>query len=226
VTQRLGDLPRVHVVTNDEVLSRDGWVGAATSVLEAGGPAVALHLRAPRGDGRSIFQMIIDLLPVAERMKSWLVVNDRVDVGMAAGLGAIHLGGRSLPLKVVRRLVAEGVQLGVSGHSVKDATEARRGGADYAFVGTVFPSASHPGVEGMGLDALERVSEGAEDWPLVGIGGIDVERAGSVIAAGAHGVAAIGGIWNEPSPAVAVRGYIEAVEAASFGVANEMRREA
>lgn len=226
MTQRLGELPRVHVVTNDEVLSRDGWLRTAMSVLEVGGPAVALHLRAPRGDGRSIFRLIIDLLPVAERTKSWLVVNDRVDVGMAAGVGAIHLGGRSLPLKVARRLVAAGVRLGVSGHSVKDATEAQRGGADYAFVGTVFASASHPGVQGMGLEAFERVSAGTEDWPLVGIGGIGVERAGSVVAAGAHGVAAIAGIWNAQSPAVAVRGYIEAVEAVSCGVGHEMRREA
>jgi len=208
-----GGDPWLHVVTNDEVLAREGWVRIATSVLEAGGGAVALHIRGPRTCGATIHRLTTQLLPDALRTRSLLVVNDRVDVALAAGVGAVHVGRRSLPLDSVRDLVGADVCVGVSCRSGEEVARAQSKGADYAFVGTIFATATHPGEPGMGVAGLQNAVEGAEGLPVIAIGGVDVRHAGDVQAAGAHGVAAIRGVWDAAEPATAVTAYLAVLEA-------------
>lgn len=207
------EVPSVHVVTDDHVLERDDWLRDATSVLEAGGSSIALHVRGRRTHGATLFRLATTLLRESQRTRGWIVVNDRVDVGLACGAGAIHLGSRSLPIDVVRGLVDEGTRIGVSCHARDDVARARSGGADYAFVGTVFSSSTHPDESGIGVEGLKDASRGSGLWPVIGIGGIDVARAGSVTASGGYGVAAISGVWSTENPAEAVAAYIEAVSA-------------
>jgi thiamine-phosphate diphosphorylase len=91
-------------------------------------------------------------------------------------------------------------------------------GADYAFLGTIYPTASHPGVEGLGVAALAEACRRSPEFPIVGIGGIGPERTADVIASGAYGVAAVRGIWDAPDPPSAVRRYLE-------GVGNRRERQ-
>lgn len=205
--------PRLHVVTDDDILAREAWVSVAVSVLEAGGSAVALHIRGPRTDGATIHRLTMTLLPEARRTGALLVVNDRVDVALASGVGAVHVGLRSLPLHSVRGLVGPDVQVGVSCHSGEEVAQARSGGADYAFVGTIFSTPTHPGEPGMGVDGLKGVVARAGDLPLIGIGGVDVIGAGAVRAAGAHGAATIRGVWDAEEPTLAVMAYVSALKA-------------
>lgn len=117
-----------------------------------------------------------------------IVVNDRADVAAAARAAGVHLPARGMPTGRVKAL-GGGWCVGRSTH---DADEpGADAAADYWLFGTVFPTASKPGVTGAGLTAL-RAAVHAASAPVLAIGGIDPERAAACAAAGAGGVAAIG----------------------------------
>jgi thiamine-phosphate pyrophosphorylase len=137
-----------------------------------------------------------------------VVVNDRVDVALAAGADGVHLGRDDLPVAAVRRL-APGLLVGATCRDRAQAEAAARDGADYAGFGPVFASSSKAGLPApLGLAA---VTAAAGLLPLVAIGGIEPATARAAREAGAHGVAVIGAIWRQPDPVVAARELLEAV---------------
>ena len=126
-----------------------------------------------------------------------VLVNDRLDVALAAGADGAHLGERSLPVGEARRLLGERHMaapeflLGASTHSVQSVREAAAGGADYVIFGPVFatPSKLAYGAP-QGIERLEEACRSVS-IPLIAIGGVTVENARECIAAGAAGIAAI-----------------------------------
>src|SRR5262249_21250720 len=134
--------------------------------------------------------LVSELLAVTRRTPSRIVVNDRLDVALAAGADGVHLRADSIPVAEARRLAPAGFLIGRSVHSAAEAAAAR--GADYLIAGTVFPARSQgtpPPL--LGSDGL-RAMVSATPAPVLAIGGITLERLEDVAAAGAAGVAAIG----------------------------------
>ena len=203
-------LPALHLVTDDDVLAAPGFPDRAREAMTAGGDVVALHLRGPRSGGRRLHDLAVELEEAAQGTGSLLVVNDRVDVALAVGLDAVHLGGRSLSVAEARRLLGDRVLVGRSTHDAPEARAAASEGADYVFYGHVYETPSHPDREGRGRDGLaEAVKETVR--PVVAIGGISPERVEEVKGAGAAGVAVLGGVWRVRSPGEAVSEYISAL---------------
>lgn len=203
-------LPSLHVVTNGEVVGRDSWLSAASGVLEVGGPNLALHVRSPGGNGRDLFHWCSKLAPIARRSGALLLVNDRVDIALALGLGS-QLGQRSLGAGDARTVLGRGAQIGVSCHRSEEVVEAADSGADHVFFGSVFESRSHPGGNGEGLESLATIVRVAGRVPVIAIGGIDLASASAVVAAGAHGAAVIRGVWDASDSRAATVGYISAL---------------
>jgi thiamine monophosphate synthase len=85
---------------------------------------------------------------------------------------------------------------------------------DFLVVGTIFESASHPGMASGGLGRLHEI-QGVVGLPLLAIGGVTAERVEEVVAAGAYGVAVRGGIWDSSDPKEATRGYLKGLEGGS-----------
>jgi thiamine-phosphate pyrophosphorylase len=130
---------------------------------------------------------------------SWVtrvVVNDRVDVALAAGAWGVHLGGDSLGVREVVEWCRRGnappeFSIGVSCHSVKEAKEAESAGASYIFFGPVFDT---PSKRSFGApQGIERLTEicAAQRVPVLAIGGVDENNARECLNAGARGIAAI-----------------------------------
>ncbi|HSH74733.1 MAG TPA: thiamine phosphate synthase [Longimicrobiales bacterium] len=205
-------LPRLHVVTDDSVLRSPAWEARAIEVLESGGGDLCLHLRGPRTDAATVFRLARALLSHARRAGAALFVNDRVDVALAADLDGVQLGERSLPVGSARALLAPDRWLGASCHSSSCAVAARAEGADYAFLGTIFPTPSHPGVEGMGREGLASALSCLSGFPVLGIGGIGPASVPGVRGAGAYGVAVVRGVWDARDPAEAVRRYVSMMD--------------
>ncbi|MFC6694950.1 thiamine phosphate synthase [Nocardioides daphniae] len=137
-----------------------------------------------------------------------VVVNDRLDVALAAGADGVHLGAEDLPVADAVRL-APHLWVGATCRSLRAVERAAAAGATYAGFGPLFATASKPGLPApLGLEALTRATG---PLPLVGIGGLDAERAAAARAAGAHGVAVIGGIWRAPDPLSAAKELVKAV---------------
>jgi thiamine-phosphate pyrophosphorylase len=129
----------------------------------------------------------------AEESGARVLVNDRVDVALAARAAGVHLPARAVDCSRVRPIVPEGFLVGRSVHSLDEAAAAARGGGcDYLVFGAVFESRSKPvGHPVAGVDALAEVCA-AVSLPVLAVGGITPDRAPDVARAGAAGVAAIG----------------------------------
>jgi thiamine-phosphate diphosphorylase len=199
-------LPRLHLITSDEVLGARDFQDRATALLAAHGSAVALHVRGHGLGGRALLDIVRSL---ASARAAALLVNDRLDVALAAEVGA-QVGRRSLPVAAARRLLPRN-WLGYSAHAAREAEEAVRAGADFVVLGTIFATPSHPGWPGAGVGLIV---EAARVALVIAIGGITPARVEPCIAAGAHGVAVLGGVWNATDPVAATAKYLEALEAA------------
>ncbi len=206
-------LPRLHLVTDDAVLARPSFAATAGTLLAVGGSQVALHLRGPHTPGRPLWQAVRTLAPAAESAGGLLVVNDRVDVALAAGVGAVQLGQRSLPTGQARALLGEGARIGVSTHRGAEVRRAVAEGADWLFVGTLHSTPSHPGRAGRGVGAVTDAVAHAGSRPVLGIGGVGPHDVEAIRAAGGWGVAVLGGVWHAADAVSALRRYLAALDA-------------
>ena len=121
-----------------------------------------------------------------------VLVNDRLDVALAAGAHGVHLRSDSFPATRARAMVSPGFLIGRSVHSVEDARRACAGEAvDYLVFGTVFATPSKPGRQPAGVAVLADVVR-ATTVPVLAVGGVSAENAAQVAQAGAAGIAAIG----------------------------------
>jgi thiamine-phosphate pyrophosphorylase len=160
------------------------------------------------------------VLPLAERLRArcaaagaTFIVNDRVDLAVAAGADGVHVGQDDLPARAVRPLLRAGMILGVSTHSVAQARAAQADGADYIAVGSMFPTRSKAEFELVGTDLLRKL-RGEIRVPLIGIGGITHANVGEVIAAGGDGVAVISAVCAADDPRVAAERFIALIRSA------------
>ena len=131
-----------------------------------------------------------------------LVINERVDVAVAAGAQGVQLGEDALSVEEARKILPPGSCVGRSVHSVDGAIEAENAGADFLVVGTMFATGSHPGAA-----ASCRA-------PLLGIGGITPDNLAMVVRAGASGVAVIRSILGAEDPERAARTLKESLSEA------------
>jgi thiamine-phosphate diphosphorylase len=138
-----------------------------------------------------------------------LVVNDRVDVALAAGADGVHLGQDDLPVAAARAIAGERLRIGLSTHTVAQAIAPGAADADYLAFGPVFATTSkETGYEPRGLELLAEIRRRVADRPLVAIGGIGPENAPAVLAAGADAVAMISALRVGPDPAARAAGVL------------------
>lgn len=203
-------IPLVHAVTSDGVLARADFLGRARHVMEALGPRGAVHLRSRIVPAARLYEVAVALGAVRERTGAWVVINDRVDVACAARASAVQLTTRSVSIPDARRMAGT-MPLGASAHAVTDASSAAAQGADWIVVGHVYETPSHPDEPARGLD-LVRESSAATATPVIAIGGIKPQHVHALLDAGAHGVAAISGIWGANDAERAAADYLSRYE--------------
>lgn len=185
------ELPRVHAVTSDVILASQNFYDRAAMLADS--QYLAIHVRGKHLDAAALTATVEGL---RERIGSTaLFMNDRVDLALILET-SIHLPANGLPTDKVKRLVPRNIMVGRSTHSAAEARRAFEQGADYVFLGPIWPSQSHPASTGIGLDPISESLPGK----IIAIGGIDSERASACVAAGAYGVAAISSLWDNPRP--------------------------
>ena len=197
-------LPRLDAVTDAAVLALDD-LGVRAAAIAAAGSGVALHARDRSAGGARLAAVAQRLLRLARPPEAAVFVNARPDVAGAVGAHGVQLGAGDLTPGQARASFPDG-WVGCSVHSVREASAAAEAGADYLLVGTIFPSPSHPDRPAAGTGLIrETIRFGL---PVIAIGGIDAARAAEARAAGAYGVAAIGGLWHMGDPAAAALGLL------------------
>lgn len=141
------------------------------------------------------------------------IVNDDVELAVRIGADGVHVGQDDLSASEVRRKIGEQKLLGVSVHSVLEATIALAAGADYIGMGPVYHTASKPDAKPVAGTA--RISEVAAIFPklpIVGIGGITASNLDIVMKSGASGVSIISALSGAENPEAAARSLLDAVQ--------------
>jgi len=168
-------------------------VALGALIDEAVGAGIDLvQIREPDLPARLLTEVVEAAVKARRGTPTRIVVNDRVDVALAAGADGAHLGARSLRAARVRPMTPPGFLLGRSIHTVEEARAvAAEQSADYLTAGTVFRSLSKPNeTRLLGTDGLSAVVR-AVTMPVLAIGGIDLDTIASVARTGASGFAAI-----------------------------------
>ena len=182
-----------------------------------GGDLLSAVRRALRGGVRAVQLREKDLcarelLPLAREMRTLtsefgarLLINDRLDVALAAGADGVHLGGASLPVAEARAILGPKILIGVSTHHQEEISLAARDGADFVTFGPVYFTASKaPYGPPVGLDALGEACADAP-LPVFALGGVNTACLPELLSTGCRRAACIGAILAAPSPETAAR---------------------
>jgi thiamine-phosphate pyrophosphorylase len=188
----------------------DEMIGRGRSHVELARQAVAggadvIQLRDKTLPGRALFDAALAIREITLDAGALFIVNDRLDVALAAGADGVHLGASDLPIGDARRLAPPGFIIGASVGSVDAALRAAAAGADYVALSPTFETNSKDDAgPGHGLMTLSAI-RAAVSLPLVAIGGITAANVADVIAAGADGVAVISAVVAHDDVAAAAR---------------------
>ena len=209
-------LPRLYVIL-DAALITSSERDCALSLAEAG--VRLLQYRNKSAQARQYLESSRKLAEVLLPQGVSFFVNDRPDVAFLAGATGVHVGQDDLDVEQTRQIVGRDKLVGVSTHNLEQFQRAAASSADYIALGPIFRTSSKANPDPVvGLDLL-RKARALTDKPVVAIGGISLERAASVIEAGADSVAVISGILSAPDPAQRARQYIETLASAKHAAA-------
>lgn len=177
----------------------------------------AVQLREKDIFSRELYELAFELRKLTAKFDARLIINDRADIALAVDADGVHLGGDSIPLHRVRRILGPEKLIGVSCHNQVSAIAARENGADFITFGPVFstPSKAQYGPP-VGLEKLEEVTA-LLDIPVFGLGGIQRDTIPAVMRTGAHGVAMISAILADESPENATTRILQTLSTASAG---------
>lgn len=192
-------LPRLYAILDAACFRNREQMFSVAEELTAVGVTL-LQYRDKSGDARRILDSALELRRrLGNSVK--LIMNDRADLGVAAGFDGVHVGQDDLSPEGARKVIGESLWLGVSTHNSEQVAQADNGSADYIAIGPVFATTSKTNPDPViGLEGVRRARELTRK-PLVAIGGITRANCKSVIGAGADSVAVISDVMREPRKA-------------------------
>ncbi|MBA7691332.1 Thiamine-phosphate synthase [subsurface metagenome] len=209
---KIKHIPGLYAIIDTQALKGRSHLEVASQIIRGGAKTIQL---------RDKLLSKKELLPIAQQLKNLcaehnvlFIVNDYLDIALAADADGLHLGQNDLPTKVARKLLPIDKILGCSTTTVEQAITAESDGADYIAVGSIYPTTSKETAKVIGLDGLRQIRQ-AVTLPLVAIGGITKDNAAEVIAAGASSVAVISAILQAESPEEAARQIVARLEVQS-----------
>jgi thiamine-phosphate pyrophosphorylase len=184
------------------------------------GGARLLQLRAKDDSDAQLTALAIAMVAAAHAAGARLVVNDRADIAVQSGADGVHVGQTDLSVAAARAIVGPGAIVGISTHDREQIDDALAGEASYVAVGPVFGTATKD--TGYAARGLELVRYAADRVPpgktIAAIGGITLERAPAVVAAGASWLAVISDLLTGGDPEARVRAFLAGLPARPFKV--------
>lgn len=196
----LRDQLAVYLVADPELTKRDLIEDVVAALV---GGVTAVQLRAKHLNDHDAWALAIQLRTRCHDRNALFLVNDRLDLALAAQADGVHLGATDLPVGIARWLAGPDFIIGYSPTTDGQAASATRVRADYVGIGPVYATGSKSDAgDAIGLETLAERIDLAE-VPAVGIGGITPDNAPAVIRAGACGVAVISAVLGAPEPSAA-----------------------
>ena len=190
-------LPTIYPIT-DSALS--GLSHSEQIVLFAEGGASLVQIRDKDASSSDLFETVRDCI---KQNSIRVIINDRVDIAMMTGTSGVHLGQDDLPPLEARKLLGRDAIIGFSTHTIEQSEAALELPVDYIAFGPIFPTATkRDHEEVVGLEMLRKMRSRIGDFPLVAVGGINLENLVDVIEAGADSVAMISALVSDSAKVV------------------------
>ena len=208
-------------IVDVDAAARAGWRPVDLARAFIAGGARFLQLRAKAMPGGGLLETASAIVELAHDCGALAVINDRADIARLACADGVHVGQDDLAPAAVRLLVGEHAIVGLSTHTLEQVDEAVRlsvgpsRAITYVAIGPVFGTTTKAtGYEAIGLAMVREASRraGARGLPLVAIGGITLERAASVIEAGAASVAVISDLLATGDPERQTRDFLDRID--------------
>ena len=189
---------RLHLVTDSSLCGPRGVEAVVAAAVRGG--ATCVQLREKHLDTRQFVERARALKALLAPLGVPLLINDRLDIALAVGADGVHVGQRDMPPDDVRRLLPHAL-IGLSVENAAQVRAAVHSPVDYLGVSPVFSTPSKTDTApALGLDGL-RTLRALTHLPLIAIGGIDLDNAAQVMAAGADGLAVVRALCAAPDPA-------------------------
>ena len=197
---------QLYVLVDGSFGYQDVFWNRVTSLLQSSVDVV--QLRDKHATDRVLIEVASQLTKLCQTHDKLFVVNDRADLARVAAAPALHVGQDEISVADARRVVGANALIGVSTHSLAQARQAVRDGADYIGVGPVFPSQTKHFSAHVGIQLIQDVAPTIE-IPCFAIGGIDADRLAHVVDAGARRVAVSAAVWKADDVALAANRFKE-----------------
>lgn len=171
-------------------------LGEAVEQAVMGG-CTLVQLREKDISALDFYALALEIKKITDRYGISLIINDRIDIAMAAGAAGVHIGQQDIPADIARKVIGRDMLLGVSVGSAAEAIDAVKAGADYLGVGAMFPTGTKPDAGFVSMEELGRIRK-AVDIPIVVIGGISRENAMLFRPMGIDGLAVVSAVIAQP----------------------------
>lgn len=182
----------LYLLTDRKILKGRDLIRAVEEAIRGG--VTLLQLREKEASTREYYELALKMKELTHSFKLPLIINDRLDIALAADADGLHIGQEDLPLTAARKLLGPGKILGLSVSNVQEAMYGEQNGADYLGAGAVYHTGSKDMAEPpIGPEELKRIKD-AVSIPVVAIGGIGLSNIHEVKETGVDGVAVISAI--------------------------------
>ncbi|MDE0839036.1 MAG: thiamine phosphate synthase [Kiritimatiellae bacterium] len=208
--QRFGQAG-LYFVTSEPLSAGRSSLDVLHEALDGGVRLV--QLREKTYERRALTELAIAARDLTDRYDAILIVNDYLDIALAADADGVHLGQQDLPVAAARR-VAPDLIIGASSHTREELLEAQSAGASYVNIGPLFPTKTKEWLRDyLGIDGMRDIAQIAT-VPFTVMGGIKTEHISDLVAAGAQTIALVTAISAQPCPRNAATALLAQIQTA------------
>ena len=204
----------LYLVTDRALMSTKTLEEAVEQAIDGG--CTVVQLREKDASSRSFYETACRLRQITAARQIPLIINDRLDIALAAGADGVHLGQQDLPCREARKILGENCLIGVSAATVAEAKQAEDDGADYLGVGALHVTATKQNTRPV-TPALLAEIKASVSIPVVAIGGIKADNLHELTGTGIDGIAVVSAILAQPDIPAAARLLRRQMEAIRHG---------
>jgi thiamine-phosphate pyrophosphorylase len=187
----------LYVILDPDIEQRFPLETFTRMVIDGG--TTCLQVRCKQESTREILAFTRRIVVVAKHHRIPVIVNDRVDIALAASAQGVHLGEEDLGVAQARSIAGETIIIGATVRDIVSARQAAAAGADYLGVGPMFGSPTKPNLRAISPETLDAISREIS-LPIVAIGGINETNAAVPLRHGADGIAVVSALRECPDP--------------------------
>ena len=185
---------KLYLVTDRDVLKgRDLGKAVEDSIL---GGATIVQLREKNVTSREFYAIAQKIKAITDKYNVPLIINDRLDIALAVGAFGVHIGQSDMPCIIARKVLGKDKIIGVSVHTLEEALEAEKDGADYLGCGAVFSTSTKKDATNVSYDQLKEIKSRVK-IPVVAIGGINEKNLAQLKETNIDGVAIVSAILGK-----------------------------